>query len=290
MNKLLKVNDLTKAYGKKNGVENINFELEPGTITALIGLNGAGKSTTLKSIVGHLNYRGEIDFLPDKKDSAQSLFFIPEDKSLPADILVRDMISFYENSDRISPDSRIRYRELLQKLELTNKLALRVSELSLGQKTALYAVMALCSQADLLVLDEPLSGLDPYARNIVIEELKKISWEGRTIIYSSHILEEVERVADQVLILNNGNILFQGSIDSLKESYSEIIVDSPQDNESLKAIPGVCFYRTETNGMTYLFINDKEFDSGITGKRYRLNLKEIFMYLIEIEKSQGGIQ
>lgn len=279
----LSAQNLTRLFPGGNGIKGLNFSLEAGSITALVGLNGAGKTTTLKCLAAHLSCQGSIELKTESEEEQKSaaLFFLPEDKTLPQDLTPQDILK----SADVNPEM-VQY--LCRKLDLSKVLQRRNAELSQGQISALYLVLAFSSPSPLLVLDEPLTGLDPYCRHIVQEELRHAALAGRSVIYSSHVLEEVEAVADQILILHSGDLLYAGSIDTLKEQYSEIILENPADPDTLRNTPGVEHLHTEPAGMTFIFLDNRFYDGSITGKRFNLNLKEIFLYLIRKEKIKGG--
>ncbi len=283
---------VTKQYPQHSAISDLSFELEPGTITALIGVNGAGKTTTMEVLMGHLHKKGQVSLWDKEMEEISSAFYpgriyyVPENKALPCDLILEEMLE--EITKKTGPSLNIdieHMNRLMEKMGLDRYRGQKISHLSQGQRSGLYILLGLASNAELLVLDEPLSGLDPYIRNLIIDELKSSSWEGRTVFYSSHILEEVERVADKVIILHQGRNLYEGSIDELKEKYFEIILENPEDLDSLLQNPGVVNYRTQEGGIVTLFIEKEKYNGDIAGKTYLLNLKEIFLYLIDVKKT-----
>ncbi len=225
----IEVKDLSKVY--KNGVKalkNVSFTISGRSIFAVLGPNGAGKTTALKCLLGMLKpTSGEISTLGKHPfpDGVKDASFVPEEKSLYDWIKVSEMVKIFAS---FAPNfSFKRFEKLSKRLSLT--MERKVGELSQGNRTKLYVSLAFAQDMKLYVLDEPTWGLDPLIRKEVLDVVKENAANGKTVVYSSHILSEVEEVCDDLIILKKGSIIYKGTLDNLKErngaNLSETFLD-----------------------------------------------------------------
>lgn len=214
---VVKVENLGKVY--KGGVEalkGISFSVEEGSVFAILGPNGAGKTTTLKSVMGLLKpTSGKIETLGNTPfpDGIKDVSFVPEEKAMYDWMKVSKIAALFEGfAPRFSMK---KFTELSKRLELTQNR--KVGTLSQGNRTKLYLALALAQEVKLYILDEPTWGLDPVVRAEVLEIVRETAGDGKTVIYSSHILSEVEEVCDRLIVLKDGKIIYKGDLDELKE-------------------------------------------------------------------------
>lgn len=205
---MLDVQHLTKRYGKLNACDDISFHLEPGSVTVLLGPNGAGKSTLIKSIVGFLRYTGIITVagFPNKSTDARRLMgYIPELPALYPNLTVEEHMEFLARAYRLT-DYKPRIDELFTRFELNDKRRKFGDELSKGMQQKLNLCLGLLTAPRLILLDEPMIGLDPHA----IKELKALFGElranGCTILVSTHMIDSVDMLWDRTLIMQNGRL------------------------------------------------------------------------------------
>lgn len=205
---MLTVSHVTKTYGKNLACNDICFHLDPGGITVLLGPNGAGKSTLLKSIIGFLRYRGEIrvNGLLNKSVEAKKLVgYVPEIPSLYPNLTVSEHMEFLARAYRLT-DYKAYAKELLTRFELDDKKKKFGDELSKGMQQKLNLCLGLLPRPQLLLMDEPMIGLDPHA----IKELKKVMEEmraeGRTVLLSTHMIDSVDMLWDRTLIMQGGEL------------------------------------------------------------------------------------
>lgn len=205
---MLTVSHVTKTYGKNLACNDICFHLDPGAITVLLGPNGAGKSTLLKSIIGFLRYRGEIrvNGLLNKSVEAKKLVgYVPEIPSLYPNLTVSEHMEFLARAYRLT-DYKAYAEELLTRFELDDKKKKFGDELSKGMQQKLNLCLGLLPRPQLLLMDEPMIGLDPHA----IKELKKVMEEmraeGRTVLLSTHMIDSVDMLWDRTLIMQGGEL------------------------------------------------------------------------------------
>ena len=205
---MLNVSHVTKNYGKVKACDDVSFHLEPGTITVLLGPNGAGKSTIMKAIIGFLRYEGEITVagLDNKSVEAKRILgYIPEMPSLYPNLTVSEHLEFLARAYRLR-DYRERAQGLLERFELTDKKKKFGDELSKGMQQKLNICLGLLPRPKMLLLDEPMIGLDPHA----IKELKKTIEEmraaGCTLLVSTHIIDSVDMLWDRTIIMQSGQV------------------------------------------------------------------------------------
>ena len=217
LDEAIKVKNLRKNYGNFEAVKGIDLSLVPGKVNALLGPNGAGKTTTLKSILGLVHYLGEITILGEKIDVARErISFVPEDKS------------FYDN---LTPEKAVKMCSMLisnfsadkavrQMKDFDLPMNKKISAFSHGMKTSTYLAIAMSQDADIFIFDEPTWGLDPLRRDEVLEMIRSLSESGKTVLYTSHIIPEVEKIADVFSIMCKGEILYSGEMKGLGERFA----------------------------------------------------------------------
>jgi len=205
---MLNVSHVTKKYGKLTACSDLSFRLDPGSVTVLLGPNGAGKSTIMKAVIGFLRYEGEITVggFPNKTVQARRLLgYIPEMPSLYPNLTVSEHMEFLARAYRLM-DYKARADALLERFELGDKKKKFGDELSKGMQQKLNICLGLLPEPRLLLLDEPMIGLDPHA----IKELKTVFEEmradGRTLLLSTHIIDSVDMLWDRTIILQKGEM------------------------------------------------------------------------------------
>ncbi len=205
---MLDVTHVTKKYGKVTACDDVSFHLEPGSVTVLLGPNGAGKSTIMKSVIGFLKFEGRITVggYPNKTVEARRLLgYIPEMPSLYPNLTVSEHMEFLARAYRLTGYSG-RVDELFRRFELDDKRGKFGDELSKGMQQKLNICLGLLPEPGVILLDEPMIGLDPHAikeLKLIIEELRS---RGRTMLVSTHIIDSVDMLWDRTLIMDHGAI------------------------------------------------------------------------------------
>ncbi len=205
---MLKVSHVTKKYGKVLACDNLNFHLEPGSVTVLLGPNGAGKSTIMKAIIGFLRYDGTITVkdLPNKSQEARRLLgYIPEMPSLYPNLTVSEHMEFIARAYKLT-DYKKRMDDLFERFELNDKRRKFGDELSKGMQQKLNICLGLLPDPDVLLLDEPMIGLDPHAIKELKQLMEQMQREGKTILVSTHIIDSVDMLWDRTIIMQGGQI------------------------------------------------------------------------------------
>jgi len=224
----ISVSNLTKFYGSQKVVNNISFEINQGEIVGFLGPNGAGKSTTMKMITGFIEANeGNIEVcgISVKKNKLaikKKIGYLPEANPLYFDLYIREYLAFIAGIHTIK-ESKKRIEEVIKLVGLTAEANKKIGQLSKGYKQRVGLAAALIHDPEVLILDEPTSGLDP---NQIIEIRTVIQNLGKkkTILFSSHIMQEVEAICKRVIIINKGNIVADDQVDSIR------LVDNKQMN------------------------------------------------------------
>ena len=232
---MIEIKNVTKIYnGEKKAVDNISFIVNNGEIFAFIGHNGAGKTTTIKSIVGILNFE-EGDILINGKSIKKSpieckkqMAYVPDNPDLYENMKAIDFINFicdmYEISKEVREENINKYAKMF---EMQEKLDDYISSFSHGMKQKIALIAALVHNPEVLIMDEPFVGLDPKAVYDMKELMKQMIKEGKTVFFSTHILDVAEKLCDRVAIIKNGKIVKTGNMKDIKgdESLEQVFLE-----------------------------------------------------------------
>jgi len=227
MTNLIEARGLSKSYGSHKALKSVNFNVERGKIVGLVGPNGAGKTTILKSILGLTSYEGELKVLglePDRQrhQIMQKVSFIADVAVLPRWLVVEDAIEFVTN---VHPNFNLeRAKYFLAKTKIPMKA--KVKELSKGMVAQLHLALVMSIEAELLVLDEPTLGLDIlYRKEFYNQLLTEFFDEGRSILVTTHQIEEIENLLTDLLFIKDGEIVLESSMDEISNKYIEVMVN-----------------------------------------------------------------
>jgi ABC-2 type transport system ATP-binding protein len=217
----IQVKNLSKNYGKQSAVQDLNFRLEEGQIVGFLGPNGAGKSTTLKMMMGLIR-PSDGSILIDGKDPQvqevalkKQIGYLAENNPLYPDMYVREFLAFIGNIHQLKNlDERI--QEVIEWVGLQKEAHKKIQELSKGYQQRVGIAMAILHNPSILILDEPTSGLDPNQRAEIRDLIKSLQ-KDRIILFSSHILSEVEAICDRVLLLHQGKLVSDSPMKDIKD-------------------------------------------------------------------------
>ena len=262
MDNILEVRKLSKSYGDKKAVENISFEIHKGDIFAFIGPNGAGKSTTIRSVVGSLEFdKGDVvicghSVKDEPIECKKNLAYIPDTPDIYEHLTGIQYLSFIADAFRISNiERKNKIREYADRFEMSNALGNLISSYSHGMKQKISIIAAMIHSPKLMVLDEPFVGLDPVVRDEILDIfLEFIQDEEHSILFSTHITSDIQKVADYVILIHNGKIIFEEKKDDLIYNYGIIRCKKSEFN-TVSPDDYVCC--RETNLSVECLIHDK---------------------------------
>ncbi len=233
---MLKVEHITKKYRKTTAVNDVSFTLEDGTVNVLLGPNGAGKSTLFKSITGFLRYSGQItvDGILNKTPEARRLMgYIPELPALYPNLSIIEHMEFLARAYRLS-DYKDRADALLDAFELRDKEKKFGDELSKGMQQKVNLCLGLLSDPKLIIMDEPMIGLDPHAIKKLKEIIEEERQKGKTVIVSTHIIDSIDMIWDRVLIMKDGSLygdMTREQVENTGRSLEDIFFDITEGGE-----------------------------------------------------------
>ena len=231
---MLKIEHLTKTYGDKKAVDNLNLHIKPGEIYGFIGHNGAGKTTTLKSVVGILQFdEGEI-LINGKSvrtaplDCKRDIAYIPDNPDLYDFMTGIKYLNFIADIFKVSvADRQERIRKYADLFELTADLAQPIAAYCHGMKQKLAIIAAWLHRPKLIIMDEPFVGLDPKASHLLKGMMRDVCDAGSAIFFSTHVLEVAEKLCDKVAIIKGGKLIRSGTMEEVKgdDSLEEVFLE-----------------------------------------------------------------
>jgi len=225
----IEVKNILKIYGDQKAVNDISFKIEKGEIVGFLGPNGAGKSTTMKIITGYLQQDSGnaivcgINVADDPLAAKKKIGYLPESNALYYDMYVREYLAFIAEVHQLNGKGKLQIEEVIQLTGLTAEHKKKVGQLSKGYKQRVGLAAALIHKPEVLILDEPTSGLDPN-QIIEIREVIKQQGQNKTVLFSSHILQEVEAICDRVIIINKGILVADDKLSNLQKRNKDFHV------------------------------------------------------------------
>ncbi|MDN4524950.1 ABC transporter ATP-binding protein [Fictibacillus fluitans] len=258
---VIELNQLTKRYGQSRGIEDITFSVKEGEIFGFIGPNGAGKSTTLRTLLsiiyptsGSATIFGK-DVVKHGPEIKKQIGYLPSEVFYYDKMKVKDLLKY--SASFYKKDCKKRIRELAERMDLD--LNKRIDDLSYGNRKKVGIVQGLLHEPKLIILDEPTGGLDPLMQQTFFELLKEENQKGATILFSSHILSEVQKMCDRVAIIKEGKLITVEKISTLQErNHKKIRIETrvPVD-AGLFALDGVTKIESEAgNRISFLYSGD----------------------------------
>jgi ABC-2 type transport system ATP-binding protein len=243
MREVLSVREIVKTFGAVRAVDGVSFSVRQGTITGLLGRNGAGKTTTIRMITGiFMPDSGSIEWTDGDRAAQDRIGYLPEERGLYRQMKIVELLVFLaEIKGRRGPDIAKKIDGWLERFELTDKRNAKVEELSKGNQQKVQLIGTLLHDPDLIVLDEPQSGLDPVNMVIVRNLLRELKEEGRTILLSTHMMGEAERMADDIVLVHQGKVVLSGPLDFIRASAGKntLHIEYDGDGSFLRELPSV---------------------------------------------------
>lgn len=222
MSELLRLEQVTKLYADKQALNAIDLVIPEGKIVGLLGPNGSGKSTMIKLINGLLEpTAGSITIKGNKPgvETKKIISYLPERTYLNSWMKVQDLLDFF--SDFYSDFNMNRAIEMLANLKID--LGQKLKTMSKGTKEKVQLILVMSREADLYILDEPIGGVDPAARDYIIKTIIKNYSETSTIVIATHLIQEIENICDEVVFLSQGKIVLQGNVDEIRQEKGKSI-------------------------------------------------------------------
>ncbi|HUJ16051.1 MAG TPA: ATP-binding cassette domain-containing protein [Thermoanaerobaculia bacterium] len=251
MREVLSVREIRKTFGAVRAVDGVSFSVQQGTITGLLGRNGAGKTTTIRMVTGiFLPDSGSIDWHDGQRNPQERIGYLPEERGLYRQMKIVELLQFLaEIKGRRGPDILRKIDQWLERFELTDKRNAKVEELSKGNQQKVQLIGTLLHDPDLIVLDEPQSGLDPVNMVLVRNLLRELKDEGRTILLSTHMMGEAERMADDIVLVHQGKVVLSGPLDFIRASAGKNTLNLEYDGDGsfLRDLPEVKRATIENN-------------------------------------------
>ncbi|WP_295626576.1 ABC transporter ATP-binding protein [uncultured Corynebacterium sp.] len=256
------IEGLHKSYGDLRVLEDMSFTVNPGEIYGFVGANGAGKTTTMRIALGVLTTDGGEVRLGDvalDDTSRRTIGYMPEERGLyPKEKVLDQLIYFARLHGMDAPIAKDRAESLLETLNLTERAGDKVDTLSLGNQQRVQLAAALVHDPKVLVLDEPFSGLDPIAVDVMSRVLRERANQGIPVVFSSHQLDLVERLCDRVGIIRDGRMIAEGTVEELRTKGPKLLgVDVPGAPSGwADRVPGVASSRIDERGRTVVTLSD----------------------------------
>ncbi|HSP17569.1 MAG TPA: ATP-binding cassette domain-containing protein [Thermoanaerobaculia bacterium] len=242
---ILAVRGIVKTFGDVRAVDGVSFSIRRGTITGLLGRNGAGKTTTIRMITGiFMPDSGAIEWLGGENGTPfrDRIGYLPEERGLYRQMKIVELLLFLaEIKGKRPADMRPAIDRWLERFELTDKRDAKVEELSKGNQQKVQLIATLLHDPDLIILDEPQSGLDPVNTVLVRNLLRELKEQGKTILLSTHMMGEAEKMADEIVLIHRGKVVLDGAIDEVRASFGKntLHVEFDGDGSFLANLPQV---------------------------------------------------
>jgi len=283
----LKASNLSKAYGSSRALDNASFDIKAGQIVGLIGPNGAGKTTALKAILGLTNYEGDLKVLglnpyKDRSKLMEEVCFIADVAVLPRWMKVSQAIQFVES---VHPKfNRAKAESFLQKTNI--KRDSKIKALSKGMVTQLHLALVMAIDVQLLILDEPTLGLDIlYRKEFYSQLLNDYFDENKTILITTHQVEEVEHILSHLLFIDNGKIVLDESMEDIATEFVEVLV-TPENYEKANQLNPI-HYGEVFGRRNYLFKNADVNTLAELGETRSPGVADLFVAIMQNERLQS---
>ena len=239
----VELQNVRKAYDKFVAVDDLSFTIAPGTMFGLLGPNGAGKTSTIRMIVGiTLPDSGEIKVLgaPFSREVLKRVGYLPEERGLYPKMKVIDQLVFIAELHGLSPaEAKRRAQSWGERLDIAQAYPKKTNELSKGMQQKIQFIATLLHEPEFIIMDEPFSGLDPVNARLLEDTLLDLRKEGRTILFSTHRMDQVEKLCDNICLVNKGKAVLSGNLRDIKKRYGhnrvQIAFEGQQNGHSLQS-------------------------------------------------------
>jgi ABC-2 type transport system ATP-binding protein len=245
MNHAIELTDVSKSFDSFKAVDGVTFAVEPGTIYGLLGPNGAGKTTTIRMVLRIiLPDSGTIGVLGGALQDLRKdrIGYLPEERGLYRKMKVIDLLTFFgEIKSMGRRTARRAAMDWLERVKLSDVASKKIEELSKGMQQKVQFVSTVIHDPDLIILDEPFSGLDPVNVNVLMEIILDLNRKGRTIVFSTHMMDQVEKLCRAICLINKGAVVLEGKLSDIKRRYgrNSVTIRCRGDGSFIRELPEV---------------------------------------------------
>ncbi|VEE11928.1 putative ABC transporter ATP-binding protein [Streptococcus anginosus] len=296
---MLEIQKLEKSFGEKQVLFGVDFRAESGQILGLIGKNGAGKTTIFHSILRFLEYSGNITFdkQPISQETYRKIGYLPEERSLMPKLTVYEQVRYLANLKGV-PNAVVKEKlpQWMERLQVKGKVTDKIKSLSKGNQQKVQLIITLLHEPNLIILDEPFSGLDPVNTEILKQVIIEEKERGATIIFSDHVMTNVEELCDDVVMIRDGKVILDGSVQEVRNQYGKtrLFVSSSLSQTELEALPHVSKANLTNQGTWRLILDDeaagKELFDLLTKGQYIETFDQQAPTIDEIFKLESGVE
>ncbi|MEZ7570473.1 ABC transporter ATP-binding protein [Streptococcus anginosus] len=296
---MLEIQNLEKSFGQKQVLFGVDFKAESGQILGLIGKNGAGKTTIFHSILHFLEYSGNITFdkQPISQETYRKIGYLPEERSLMPKMTVYEQVRYLANLKGV-PNAVVKEKlpQWMERLQVKGKVTDKIKSLSKGNQQKVQLIITLLHEPNLIILDEPFSGLDPVNTEILKQVIIEEKERGATIIFSDHVMTNVEELCDDVVMIRDGKVILDGSVQEVRNQYGKtrLFVSSSLSQTELEALPHVTKASLTNQGTWRLVLDDeaagKELFDLLTKGQYIETFDQQAPTIDEIFKLESGVE
>ena len=296
---MLEIQKLEKSFGQKQVLFGVDFRAESGQIIGLIGKNGAGKTTIFHSILRFLEYSGNITFdkQPISQETYREIGYLPEERSLMPKLTVYEQVRYLANLKGV-PNAVVKEKlpQWMERLQVKGKVTDKIKSLSKGNQQKVQLIITLLHEPNLIILDEPFSGLDPVNTEILKQVIIEEKERGATIIFSDHVMTNVEELCDDVVMIRDGKVILDGSVQEVRNQYGKtrLFVSSSLSQTELEALPHVSKANLTNQGTWRLILDDeaagKELFDLLTKGQYIETFDQQAPTIDEIFKLESGVE
>lgn len=270
---VISVQNVTKNYGNFRAVSDVSFEVRPGEIFAMLGPNGAGKSTTMRMVLDIIKPdSGDISVLGGKMTDSikDKIGYLPEERGLYRGVKLMEMMIYLGQLKGMTRrDATARATELLKYLDLDAHAKKKVSELSKGMQQKIQFAVTVMHRPQLIIVDEPFSGLDPVNTRILMDLLLSLRKDGTTIVMSTHQMFQVEELCERLLMINKGRVALYGAVEDVRRQYATHAVEV-EGKGDWASVAGVAHADISENGRTAVL----QLKDGVTANTFMTSLAQ----------------
>lgn len=295
---MLDISHLSKSYGDLEVLKDISFQIRSGSICGLVGKNGAGKTTLFHSLLRFVSYEGQISL--DGQEVTANLFqkigYLPEERSLMPKLTILDQVSYLARLKGMTRKEIATSLPLwMEKLQVKGKLTDKIKSLSKGNQQKVQLIITLIHQPDFIILDEPFSGLDPVNTALLKEIILEEKARGATILFSDHVMTNVEELCDQLVMIQDGQLALNGGIHDIRRQFgrTRLFVSSDIPRERLEGLPHVLSIQMTNQDKWKLILDDEaageELFHLISGGQYLATFDQQAPTIDEIFKMKSGV-